>query len=89
MTPKIKIVVTDLDGTLLPSQGCISKKNYNTLVSLRDKEIIRVIATGRTLYSAMAVLPEDFPIDYLIFSSGAGIIQWNTKELDLLTANRS
>jgi len=81
MTQKIKIVVTDLDGTLLPSQGSISKKNYDTLVSLHDKEIIRVIATGRTLYSAMAVLPEDFPIDYLIFSSGAGIMQWNTKEL--------
>ncbi len=81
MTPKIKIVVTDLDGTLLPSLGSISKKNYDTLYKLKEQEIIRVIATGRTLYSALAVLPEDFPIDYLIFSSGAGIMQWNTKEL--------
>lgn len=81
MTSKIKIVVTDLDGTLLPSQGNISKKNYDTLVNLKNKKIIRVIATGRNLYSAMAVLPEDFPIDYLIFSSGAGIMQWNTKKL--------
>lgn len=81
MAQKIKIVVTDLDGTILPSQGSISKKNYDTLLQLKDQEIIRVIATGRTLYSAMAVLPEDFPIDYLIFSSGAGILKWNTKEL--------
>ncbi|PKQ62791.1 hypothetical protein BZG02_11365 [Labilibaculum filiforme] len=81
MTSKIKIVVTDLDGTLLPSQGSISKINYDTLVNLTDKNIVRVIATGRSLYSAMAVLAEDFPIDYLIFSSGAGIVQWNTKEL--------
>ena len=81
MAQNIKIVVTDLDGTLLPSQGSISKTNYDTLLQLKDQEITRVIATGRTLYSAMAVLPEDFPIDYLIFSSGAGIMKWETKEL--------
>jgi len=81
MAQQIKIVVSDLDGTLLPSQGIISKRNYDTLLNLENQNIIRVIATGRTLYSAMAVLPEDFPIDYLIFSSGAGIMQWNTKEL--------
>jgi Cof subfamily protein (haloacid dehalogenase superfamily) len=81
MTSKIKIVVTDLDGTLLPSMGKISQRNYNTLVNLKNQDIIRSIATGRSLYSALAVLPEDFPIDYLIFSSGAGIMKWDTKEL--------
>ena len=81
MAQNIKIVVTDLDGTILPSQGSISKTNYDTLLQLKNQGITRVIATGRTLYSAMAVLPEDFPIDYLIFSSGAGIVKWETKEL--------
>ena len=81
MTNQIKIVVTDLDGTLLPSRGEVSKKNYETLERLKEAKITRVIATGRTLYSAMAVLPEDFPIDYLIFSSGAGIMKWDNKEL--------
>jgi Cof subfamily protein (haloacid dehalogenase superfamily) len=81
MAEKIKIVVTDLDGTLLPSRGEVSEKNYNTLAQLKSKGIVRVIATGRTLYSAMAVLPDDFPIDYLIFSSGAGIMNWENKEL--------
>lgn len=81
MIQNIKIVVTDLDGTILPSQGNISKTNYETLLQLKDQGITRVIATGRTLYSAMAVLPEDFPIDYLIFSSGTGIMKWETKEL--------
>ncbi|WP_372751596.1 HAD family hydrolase [Labilibaculum sp.] len=81
MTSKIKIVVTDLDGTLLPSKGKISQRNYNTLVNLKNKKVIRAIATGRSLYSALAVLSEDFPIDYLIFSSGAGIMKWDTKEL--------
>jgi len=29
----------------------------------------------------MKVLKDDFPIDYLIFSTGAGIMNWNTKEI--------
>jgi len=81
MADQIKIVVTDLDGTLLPSLGEVSERNYKCLESLEQLRITRVVATGRTLYSAMAVLPEDFPIDYLIFSSGAGIMKWITKEL--------
>ena len=81
MTDQIRIVVSDLDGTLLPSMGEVSKRNYKCLQQLKESGITRVIATGRTLYSAMAVLPEDFPIDYLIFSSGAGIMDWKSKEL--------
>lgn len=81
MVEQIKIVVTDLDGTLLPSMGEVSSKNYKCLEQLKESNITRVIATGRTLYSALAVLPDDFPIDYLIFSSGAGIMNWESKEL--------
>jgi len=81
MVEQIKIVVTDLDGTLLPSMGEVSSRNYKCLEQLKESNITRVIATGRTLYSAMAVLPDDFPIDYLIFSSGAGIMNWKNKEL--------
>lgn len=81
MTDQIKIVVSDLDGTLLPSLGEVSTCDYMTLQNLKKMGVKRVIATGRNLYSAMAVLPDNFPIDYLIFSSGAGIMKWDTKEL--------
>lgn len=77
----IGIVISDLDGTLLPSQGIISDQNIDTLAHLKSLNITRVIATGRTLYSALAVLPAQFPIDYLIFSSGAGIMDWKSKEI--------
>lgn len=71
-----KAVITDLDGTLLPHGGKINEIALYDLKRLGEAGIIRVVATGRTLYSARQALSPDFPIDYLIFSSGAGILHW-------------
>ena len=38
--------------------------------------MVRVVATGRSLYSAQQVLSPSAPLDYLVFSSGAGIVDW-------------
>ena len=76
-----RAVFTDLDGTLLDDQWNLSEKNRGTLIKLIDKGVIRVIVTGRSLYSAQRVLGEDFPIDYLIFSTGAGMMNWQTGEI--------
>ena len=78
---KLKMVVTDLDGTLLNPQHQISDKDFRSLKLLGENKIYRVIATGRSIYSLNRVIPADFPIDYLIFSSGSGILNWNTKEI--------
>lgn len=75
----IKLVVTDLDGTLLTSESELSPENRASLAKLGQKKIIRVIATGRNLYSALNILAPEFPIDYLVFSSGAGIMDWKSK----------
>ena len=75
------IVATDLDGTLLNSNHKLSDKDQRTLLGLKEEGHLRVVATGRILYSAMQVLAEDFPIDYLVFSSGGGILDWHTKKL--------
>ncbi len=77
----IKMLVTDLDGTLLNSNGVTSVENLITLKELDDKGITRVIATGRSLYSISKVISDDFPVDYIIFSSGAGIIKWSDKQI--------
>ena len=77
----MKILYTDLDGTLLDNEWKLSPENRATLISLQQENIIRVIVTGRSLYSTRRLLPDDFPIDYLIFSTGAGIIDWHSKEL--------
>lgn len=76
-----KQLVTDLDGTLTVKKGIVGKTNIETLDKLGKKNITRIIATGRSYYSAKKVLTPDFPIDYLIFSSGAGVINWKTKKL--------
>ncbi len=81
METDIKMVITDLDGTLFDDEKRISKENLETLEWLGEKEIYRVIATGRNLFSVRKALPENFPIDYLIFSTGAGAVDWQTGEL--------
>ena len=78
---KTAMVISDLDGTLYPRGGPFSSRDLQTLQSLSKEGIIRVIATGRSLYSLKKVIAPDFPIDYLIFSSGAGIMDWRSKEL--------
>lgn len=75
------VCVTDLDGTLLPPNGAISAIDLNTLHSLRDQHICRVLATGRSLYSLQKAIPADTPFDFVIFATGAGIMNWQTKEL--------
>lgn len=75
------MVVTDLDGTLLDDAQQVSEMDWRTLERLERSGIVRVIATGRNYFSAKKVLTPNFPIDYLIFASGAGLIHWAEKEL--------
>ena len=75
------LVVTDLDGTLLDSASRLSDANRATLEALGRNGVVRAVATGRSLYSARRVMHEDFPVDYLAFSSGAGIVSWDDGRL--------
>jgi len=68
------MLITDLDGTLLDSDGSLTKLDMDALFSLGHKGVIRVIATGRSLYSFKAIAGNRLPVDYVIFSTGAGVI---------------
>jgi HAD superfamily hydrolase (TIGR01484 family) len=72
----LAMVVTDLDGTLLNSERRLSAADRETLRALGARGIVRVVATGRSLFSALKVLGPDFPIDFLVHASGAGIARW-------------
>lgn len=76
-----ELVAFDLDGTLLNDHKQVDKKDWETLVELKKKGVIRVAATGRNFYSLQTLLPVDFPADFIVFSSGAGIYDCSTKTI--------
>ncbi len=78
---EVRMVVTDLDGTLLQSDQSISLTDQETLERLKSLGVCRVAATGRNLFKVRQVLNTDAPFDYVIVSSGAGIIDWKSQTL--------
>jgi len=77
------LFVTDLDGTLLNDRRRVSQDDFDSLERLRNMGCLTVLATGRSnyslqrLFSRRDVLPSNskaIPVDYFIFSTGAGIM---------------
>lgn len=68
-------LITDLDGTLFQSDRTVSEEDLKTLRDLKRKNMIRTIATGRSLYSFQRAGGLQLPVDYVIFSTGAGIFR--------------
>ena len=77
----VKMVITDLDGTLLNNDHLLSDINLKHLYYLREQSVLIVAATGRSLFKVNAVLGEEVPLDYVIFSSGAGVYDWQNRRL--------
>jgi Cof subfamily protein (haloacid dehalogenase superfamily) len=76
----IQLVATDLDGTFLRNDHSVSPKNLEALHLLGDKNIVRVAATGRNMKKVKDVLAPEIPFDYIVYSSGAGIYDWQKQE---------
>ena len=69
------LFIMDFDGTLLRSDRTFSRIDLDALGRLGDQGIMRTIATGRSLYSFNTVAAENLPVDFVIFSMGAGVLQ--------------
>ena len=69
----IGLFVCDFDGTLLRSDRTFSEDDLAALNRIGEMGIIRAIATGRSFYSINTISISSLPVDFLIFSSGAGI----------------
>jgi Cof subfamily protein (haloacid dehalogenase superfamily) len=73
--PSRGLFVCDFDGTLLRSDRSFSPADLEALKQLDALGIVRVIATGRSIYSINTVSISELPVDFIIFSSGAGVTQ--------------
>ena len=70
---KIKVVITDLDGTLLNSDHKISDYTKTIFKELHKKNYLLIVATGRHHLDAQAIVATlDCPV-YLVTSNGARI----------------
>ncbi len=79
------IFVVDFDGTLLRDDKKVAGEDRRALATLRQNGIITVVATGRSLYSFRKIMNElesesqaCFPLDYVILSTGAGIMHFSS-----------
>lgn len=89
----IKLVVSDLDGTLLDPDGNIGSDSINALVRLKNAGIEFAIATGRPFFDVNKELRECEAIRFFITSNGANVIDRNGELsnsilLDNKTANK-
>jgi hydroxymethylpyrimidine pyrophosphatase-like HAD family hydrolase len=71
--PPRGLFVCDFDGTLLRSDRSFSDADLEALEQLGALGIVRVVATGRSIYSLNTVSISELPVDFIIFSSGAGV----------------
>ena len=69
---RIRMFVTDLDGTLLSRFSTLSDRAAEDLKKLKDNGIIVVICTGRPFYSVNRIIPEEL-YDYAICMNGQDI----------------
>ncbi len=78
---KNSLFITDFDGTLLRSDGSLSRRDVDALDLLKAHGVKTAIATGRSLYSFNQSAGANLQVDYIIFSSGAGIVSQADRKL--------
>ena len=79
-----KLIVSDLDGTLLDDAMNLSEKNSNAISELHKLGISFVASSGRTLYEIPESIRENPNIRYVIYSNGTAIYD-KEKERDIVS----
>jgi Cof subfamily protein (haloacid dehalogenase superfamily) len=70
----IKLIATDMDGTLLNNKGQLPKNFFNILNKLNSKNIIFVAASGRPYYTLENNFEEEKDKVYFVAENGAVIM---------------
>lgn len=76
----IKMIVTDLDGTLLNEKSKVSRYTRKQLKRYKDEGIIITIATGRIYSMAVDALKNLKYVDYIITDNGACVYDIKEKK---------
>lgn len=77
----IKLIASDLDGTIIDRNNNISQKNFEAIKKIHKKNIKFAICTGKS-YSVSKNICEQFDASYGIFGNGTQIVDLRTgKEL--------
>lgn len=78
MPPASAIFFIDFDGTIKPEgDRWVCHDDLEALRAMRTEGWARVVATGRSLFGFAKIWRPDLELDWLIFSSGAGLCAWS------------
>src|SRR6056297_997934 len=77
---KIKLVVSDMDGTLLNSDHKVSREFFDVFKKLRAKGILFAVASGRQYYSLMERM-KPVKDDMIYIAENGAIIMEKEKQL--------
>ncbi len=83
----VKMVVMDLDGTLIDFEQHMSLMTKDCLRKLKEKKIVTVINSGRVVKALKEVVKQfdlEGLIDYLIGANGAELYNVKTKEYQII-----
>lgn len=83
----IKLVVTDMDGTLLNSNGETSPEFYDIFKKLKKHNILFAVASGRQYYSLTAKLSE-IKKDLIYIAENGALVVEGEKQLHLQPMQR-
>ncbi|AKX33785.1 HAD superfamily hydrolase [Spiroplasma litorale] len=83
----VKLIVMDIDGTLLGKGHKVSKKTLDILKMARAKNIKICLATGRHFYRTeeiSRIIESDVNNDYLVCLNGGALYKYENKNLNVI-----
>lgn len=88
LAPQIRMVVTDMDGTLLSPQGTLSADFFPLLDSLLEQGVCFVVASGRQYYNLREMFQHYLDRIYFIAENGS-YVAYQDQPVSILEMDRS
>ena len=76
-----RLFLCDLDGTLIRPGHPLSQETLAVMERLVGQGDVVAIASGRSLYAGRNILKPGMPLSYWLFSTGVGVLKWETQEI--------